>query len=522
MLKSLLKHKNSSKTILIENDEVISYEDLYKKSFFVGSVISGFYSKNNMSDIIGIFLPNSSNFILSFLAVLFQKKVIAPLNPTLSQTECLSLIEYCDINLILTTKNYKPFFKEICKKQKSKDKLKIIYIDDIDFSKSIPKKHKFNSLTVSADCSSVYTAKKHKQNRAKEQNKNSAFILLPTSGTTGSPKIVALSQKNIYASVKGFDEKLNYKKNDYCNKRLILMTPYFATYGIMVILWSLIRQVELFVYQEDFSFDKICGLIDKYKITNYEGGSVFIYWLEKMDKEKLNYDISSLEYIGFGGSKVSKNTLKKAMENHNHLEMFQGYGMTEAGPLVSKVNLKSKSKQLYLTQKLDSVGTAIKGVKIYISKNNKLIRKPFAEGEIVVKGTNVMIGYYKNPFETKKVKVRNMIHSGDIGFFDKQGYIYIIGRQKNIIVVRGINIYPEQIESILENCEYIKEAKVYAENKLEKDEFICADIVLSKAETSLELIHKYIKKSISSLKRPKKINIVSEIERGNTGKKKRG
>lgn len=118
------------------------------------------------------------------------------------------------------------------------------------------------------------------------------------------------------------------------------------------------------------------------------------------------------------------------MRNHGNLGIFQGYGMTETNPLISKVSLKNKSRQLYLNQKLDSVGTVIKSVKIYINDNNKLIKKPLTEGEIVVKGKNTMIGYYKDPSETKKVKAKNMIYTCDIGFYDKDGYIYILGRKK--------------------------------------------------------------------------------------------
>lgn len=77
-----------------------------------------------------------------------------------------------------------------------------------------------------------------------------------------------------------------------------------------------------------------------------------------------------------------------------------------------------------------------------------------------------MIGYYKDPSETKKVKAKNMIYTCDIGFYDKDGYIYILGRKKNVIIVTGLNVYPEQIEVLLENCQYISEASVYAENKL--------------------------------------------------------
>lgn len=160
----------------------------------------------------------------------------------------------------------------------------------------------------------IFEPKNQTFNKIKKTNKNSQFILLPTSGTTGKAKVVALSQKSTYVSVKVFNEKMNIKKSHYINKTVILITPYFASYGIMMVLWCLLNKVKLVVYNDTFSFSKICQLIEKHKITFYEGGASFVYWLEKMSPEKINYDISSLEYAGFGGSKVQEKPCKRQWE----------------------------------------------------------------------------------------------------------------------------------------------------------------------------------------------------------------
>ena len=145
--------------------------------------------------------------------------------------------------------------------------------------------------------------------------------------------------------------------------------------------------------------------------------------------------------------------------------MFQGYGMTENAPIIA-VN-----KDRYF--KAASVGLPMPGTEIQILETDEN-----GVGEIICKGDSVMIGYYNNPEETEKVLVDGWLHTGDYGYFDKDGFLYISGRKKNVIVTKnGKNVFPEEVEFYLNKSEYINEVLVWGmEDAKSGDTVICADI----------------------------------------------
>lgn len=500
ILNFLFQHRHSNDIAMIEGNNEITYKQLYFHSLHLScKLFDELPSKKIEGKIVGIFLPNSIDYVISFFAAILAKKIVFPLNIAFAKQEIVNFIVQSKISVILTSKNSQSFFEEINKKLFDNFnglQAKIIYVDEEDISTT-----------------------KLPQTKMVKQNKKSTFLLLSTSGTTGNAKIIALTPRNVCVSVNGFLEKLYFVKKEYA--KFLINTPYFTAYGIMTFLSCIKRKIPFVVMQNShFSIEEIFKLIEKHKVTHYEGSSLFVDWLEKINPENVFYDLSTLKYVAFGGNKVYENTIQNAKKKFPSIEFFQGYGMSEASPLISKPSLKKKQKALYQS-KLSSVGTVIKGAKLYVCVNKKLVRTPNTQGEIVFEGKNVMLCYYNNPQETQKIKIKNKLYTGDIGYFDKQGFLYIIGRKKNIINVMGLNVYPEEVEDVLERCEYVKECLVYAENKLEKNETVCVDIVLKDTSVNMDLIKSYIKENLGNFKRPKKINIVEQIERVETQKKKR-
>ncbi len=499
MIRNILyKSKNNNKIAIIEKENSFSYKQLYEKAETLCD-----YLVSVKTETVSIFLPDSVNFVTTFFAVLMANKITLLLNTALLPHEVFDILSQVNSSVIITNLEYKHFFDNVSTLFSEKFDsagsayLQIIYVEEI---KSLIR----------------FTTKKHKK-----IGKGSPMLLLPTSGTTGNAKIVVLSEKNVYVSTMGFIKKLKFSKKGGENSLFLPVSPYFTSYAIMVILSCLIKQVPFVVKYTGFSIENVCRTIEKYKVTHYEGSPIFVYWLEKTKKENITFDISSLKYIAVGGSKVHGDTFKKILAQFPTILPFQGYGMTEASPLITKPSMKQKQQYLYYSERLDSVGTAIKGVKIYIKHNNKFTKRPNIVGEIVVQGKNTMLQYYNNVLETKKVKIKNKLLTGDIGYLDKQGYLYIIGRKKNVIIVNGLNVYPEEVEGVLNKCDLICDCLVYAENKLEKNETVCVDILLKSSSTTVKDIREYININLSAHKRPTKIYIVNEIKKVEGGKKKR-
>ena len=169
-----------------------------------------------------------------------------------------------------------------------------------------------------------------------------------------------------------------------------------------------------------------------------------------------------------------------------------------------------------------SVGTALPGEEIQIFADGVLTARPHVMGEIVVKGPNVMLGYYRNEEATREIVHGGRLYTGDIGYLDEEGYLYICGRVKNVIIVRGFNVYPEEVESCLRSSGLVRECVVYGENAKGESENVCADVVARNESVRAETLRAYCAEHLSAYKVPQKISLVETLERTATGKVIRG
>lgn len=480
MIRNILStQKELTKIAIIYENKHISYQDIITKT----SAIQNHILKNKET-IISIYLEDNIDYIETLLAVVMAGLTAFPLNPMLKKHEIIPLFEKAQVNTIITSRNFYKIFEGI--KSHHIPNLKVIYIEDINLR-----------LTALPTYTNI--------------NPDKSMFLLNTSGTTGKCKIVQLSEKNLEASVLGYIAKMDFSDN---NIKYLVATPLSSAYGLMILFVCLMKSFPIILLKEGFTLETFYKTIYDYKVTNYEGGSTILQIMEQTLEKPLPYNISSLRYFGFGGSKLSSNSIKSLLRAYPNSNFWQGYGMTETSPLITKYSNKNH-------EKLDSVGTAIKNVEIFIETNKKIHNRPYTKGEILVKGPNVMLGYYKNEEETNKIIRNGYLYTGDIGYLDEEGYLYICGRKKNIIIVRGLNIYPEELESSLLNSSFVRDCVVYGETDSFGDETICVDIVPINSEVTLENIKTYCTLNLSTYKQPTKIKFVNKINKGMSGKTKR-
>ena len=151
-----------------------------------------------------------------------------------------------------------------------------------------------------------------------------------------------------------------------------------------------------------------------------------------------------------------------------------------------------------------------------------ITNKPYINGEIIVQGPNVMLGYYNNEDATEEILRNGWLHTGDIGYFDDDGYLFICGRKKNMILVRGFNVFPEEIETRMLGSALIKECLVYCETDDPGTETVCAEVVPANSEVTLKMIYKWCAENLTDYKRPKIIRLTKALKKTSTGKNKRG
>ncbi len=322
-------------------------------------------------------------------------------------------------------------------------------------------------------------------------DRESIGAILYTSGTTGSPKGVSLTHGNLLHQIDAVPSAIKISQEDV----VIAILPLFHAFpavgtmlaplaaGCRVVFSNTLRATKIVNYMRDRDVSIMVGvpaLFDSFKnamerkiknssvvkrtlfgtfkgvtklldVVNINAGpAVFKKLRQKAGMAKLRLMVS-------GGAPLMPSTGN--FFTMLGIEFVQGYGLTETAPVLT-VNYRSPVN-------LESVGAPVDGVKLRIKDKNKK-----GYGEIEAKGDNIMAGYYKNDRATRKVMDNGWIKTGDIGYIDDNGYLYIKGRSKNVIVTSaGKNIYPEEIEAKLQHSKYIDEIMVYGrkfDNKNEK------------------------------------------------------
>ena len=438
-----------------------------------------------------ILLPDGGDFVAALFGVFLLGKTAFPLNIHLTAGEIVPLLEQADTYMIITSLR----FRAVCEEARaSMPSLQVIYTEDCEARPSTPLLYK--------PCT----------------ERDSPLLLLTTSGSTGNAKLVPLTKRNLETCVYGYIGRMGYEDMEETEICYLLATPFSSAYGLMILFVCMIKGFPLTVLTEGFTLEAFYQAAQDHKVTHYEGGALLPLMMEQTAGRPIPYDVHRLKHFGFGGSKISGETLRALLKHNPDLHLRQGYGMTEAAPLITKYERTALDK-------LDSVGRAIDGVTLLIEADGIITQAPYVSGEILVKGANVMSGYYKNEAETKKVLKNGCLYTGDLGYLDEDGYLYINGRKKNVVIVRGFNVYPEEVEGCLASSLLVKDCVVYGETNAPGDETVCADIVPSDTALShdeiLQKISLYCREALSQVKQPQRIRLVDSIQKTAAGKSAR-
>ncbi|PCI33276.1 MAG: long-chain-fatty-acid--CoA ligase [Elusimicrobia bacterium] len=330
--------------------------------------------------------------------------------------------------------------------------------------------------------------------------------IIYTSGTTGFPKGATLSHGNYLWDIEVLVRSIKITAED----RFLCFLPLFHVNGQVVTMLAPLFAQGSMVLMEKFSPKEFLGLLSKFKCTAFSGvPSVYSVLLNT----PVESDLSSLRFCICGAAPMPVNVFE-AFEEKFNAHILEGYGLSE-GSCVSSVNPPPPGKR-----KVGSIGLPINGQKmaIFDSENKEL---PAGEvGEIVVRGPNVMQGYWNNPEETREAIDNNgFLHTGDLGSRDEDGYFFIKGRKKEMIIRGGENIYPKEIEEILYKHAAIAEAAIVGLPHKRWGEEVAAFLVLKENEvlTAKELAV-YLKEFIADYKLPRRVVFLDSLPKTATGK----
>ncbi len=437
---------------------------------------------------VAIIAPNRYEWCVSYLAITTSNIVVVPLDKALPENEIEGLIKRSEATAVIFDKEYVSTFKKLSNDASTSlkhficmDKLDedfcLYYSDLIDNGAKLLNNNDTKYKEVVID-------------------NNKMAIMLFTSGTTAISKAVALSQANICADIYALSQMAKVTKEDTFLSFLPLhhtfessCTFLYGTYcGITIAFCDGIRHVATNLKEYNITgfvcvplmleimYKKICKAIEEQGKTKLVKimSSICNFLLKfgidirrKVFKQILDNFAPNLHILIAGGAPMSKEAIQGFL--NLGINLLQGYGLTETSPVLAGENDKYK--------KLGSVGFALPGLEVEIDSPNE-----DGIGEIKVKGPTVMLGYYDNPEATNEVLKDGWFYTGDLGYIDKDGFLFITGRKKDVIVLKnGKNIYPEELEILINKLPYVVESIVYGKpNVNDRDLSLCAKIVYNK------------------------------------------
>lgn len=485
--------KYARRIALVFGRKLITYREL---ALFSKRLAMSLYTVGiNENDKVAVWLPNCPEFVYSFFAILRLKAIVVPINNMFKREEARFIIEDSYAKILISSIDKISDSENILSRL---DALKNI------ISLPAPYHHRavldFNTLIEKSE-------EFDKEIRIKEDD---LAEIIYTSGTTGKPKGACLTHKNLLSNIRDCAELIHLRPRDVT----ICLLPLFHSFASTVcMLLPIYRGAKIVIMRAVRPFKRVIRAILKHRVTIFVGVPSLFSILSEVKMHPLGLMLGILINpirLCISGAAALPFEVWYKFEKRFKRPLLQGYGLTEASPVVSINPLKGKRKP-------ESVGLALSSVKVrVIDKAGRNLRQD-AIGELLVKGPNVMKGYYNLPDDNKTTLEEGWLHTGDLAKLDSEGYIYIMGRIKEMINVRGLNVYPREIEDLLYKHPRIKETAVVGVNHRHRGEVPVAFVVKDGEVNEKELIA-YLRANLASYKVPLRVLFKESLPKNTTGK----
>ncbi|MFI5172807.1 MAG: class I adenylate-forming enzyme family protein [Chitinophagales bacterium] len=480
---NILKEKSALQpdhVLLTDNGRDFTYREINA----LANQFANFFNSKNIKkgDRIALQIFNSVDFVIIYSAVIRIGAIVVPIGISLTAREVNEILSDCDPVLFVRHSSINGpemllFGNEI------------LVLNDDEISTTGTARHIINYSN---------------EFRIAEVEWNDPLGILYTSGTTGAAKGILLSHGNIISNMKAAQTCYQTTAND----STILFLPLSHCFGLNAILNCIIYSGASMHILRKFTLDAL------YKILRDENITVFfaVPFIYHLLLKKLADDsiFNNTSYFFSAASKLALETERTWFQRFGK-PIYQGYGLTETSPFSTYAERGDYSE--------GSVGIPVEGVEIKIVDENREALPINHTGEIAIKGPNVMLGYYNKPEITKSVVEDGWFYSGDIGYLNETNSLFIVDRIKDMIIVRGENVYPSEVENVIMELPFVEEVAVYGVVTEMHEEMVKARIVLKTPMPGyLETIIEYCKKNLANYKLPQQIDIVDTIPKSAAGK----
>jgi long-chain acyl-CoA synthetase len=480
-------HKQPQKIALFWGEREYSYTDLWRQSGVVSDQLRQRFDVKP-GDRVGLWLKNCPEFIPSLFGILRAGAVVVPINNFFKADEVNYILSDAGIDVLITDAELGVHHRAL---EIARPDLKLFRIEQLDEQEAalgVAAVGGYGSLNPPLP----------------ERAESDLAVIIYTSGTTGRPKGAMLSHGNLLHNVESCRIVLQTVAAD----RFAVLLPLFHSYMLTVgLLLPLLVGGSVVLVK---SLHPVRNVLQEVLLRQATVIPAIPQFYRSMVNAPINVPLP-LRICVSGAAPLPVQVLKE-FEAKFHVPLIEGYGLSEASPVVTK-------NPLDRTRKPGSIGLPIPNVEVSIQDDAGRELGTGEIGEVCVRGGNVMLGYWKQPEETAKVMRHGWLLTGDIGCRDAEGYYYITDRKKDMLLVNGINVYPREIEEILYQFPGVKEAAVVGRVDPRKGELPVAFVVANDGVVLDEkTLQHFVRRKLADYKVPRKVVLLPALPRNATGK----
>lgn len=495
----------------------LTYKELYESAMKFANYLRSLGVEKG--DRVAVMLPNCPQAVIAYYGTMYAGGIVVQTNPLYTERELQYQMADSGAKVILVMDILYPRATKILKETSIENVIVTGIKDYLPFPKNlvypfVQKKqygfsvkvehsgmnHLFTEIMKSAPATPLET---------EFDFENDLALLQYTGGTTGFPKGVMLTHKNLIANTTMCDAWM-YR----CKKReetILGILPFFHVYGMTTVLILSIMQQGKMVLLPKFEAEQALKIIDKQKPTLFPGApTMYIGLLNHPDLAK--YDMSSIKACLSGSAPLPLEVQEK-FEALTGGRLVEGYGLTETSPV-------THANPIWGNRVNGSIGLPWPNTDSVILRSGESEILPVGEvGEIAIKGPQVMKGYWNRPEDTAMTFSDGWFLTGDLGYMDEKGYFYVVDRKKDMIIAGGFNIYPREIEEILYEHEAVQECVVAGIPDPYRGETVKAYIVLKEGKTVTDKeLNTFCRKNLAAYKVPRFYEFRTELPKTAVGK----
>lgn len=436
-------------------------------------------------DTVSLLMPNSVEYVIAYFACWQLGALAGPVNSLLKAEEVTYVVSNSDTKALLVNSEFLPLVNQV------RDQLPglkhVIIFDDVKESTDDVEDDTLLQTNIVAD---------------------DEAIIIYTSGTTGKPKGCLLTHGNVIANARQISEWLGFGESD----RLLTMMPLFHMNAVSVTTMAALYAGGSSVVSPKFSASRFWQTVSDYNVTSFGSVATMLSMLLSTypDGVPEGLQTGQLRFAMCGSAPVPAETIRRFEETFNCL-VIEGYGLSES-------TCRSTFNPPDTRRRAGSCGLPIGNEMRVVDEDDNEVEDG-ALGEIVLRGDNILKGYYKNPDATAVAFRNGWFHTGDIGYRDADGFYFIVDRKSDMIIRGGENIYPREIDEVLYQHPAVASAAVVGVPHELYGEEVAGFVVLREgSEASEAELIEFCKQHLADYKCPKTIRLVKDIPKGPTGK----